>query len=36
MPSALELDLRKALVNGEFTLNYQPIVNLKTGKVYGL
>ena len=30
---ALELDLRKALVNGEFTLNYQPIVNLKTGRV---
>ena len=30
---ALELDLRKALVNGEFTLNYQPIVNIKTGKI---
>lgn len=30
---ALELDLRKALVNGEFTLNYQPIVNLKSGKI---
>jgi diguanylate cyclase (GGDEF)-like protein len=30
---ALELDLRKALANGEFTLNYQPIVNIKTGKI---
>lgn len=30
---ALELDLRKALANGEFTLDYQPIVNLKAGKV---
>jgi sensor c-di-GMP phosphodiesterase-like protein len=30
---ALELDLRKAIANGEFTLNYQPIVNIKSGKV---
>lgn len=30
---ALELDIRKAVVNGEFTLNYQSIVNLKTGSV---
>jgi diguanylate cyclase (GGDEF)-like protein len=30
---ALELDIRKALVNNEFTLNYQPIINLKTGRV---
>lgn len=30
---ALELDLRNAIVNGEFTLNYQPIVNIKTGKI---
>ena len=30
---ALELDLRKAVANGEFTLNYQPIVNLKTEMV---
>jgi len=30
---ALELDLRKAVANGEFTLNYQPIVNLETGMV---
>ncbi len=30
---ALELDLRKALSNGEFALNYQPIVNLKTGEI---
>ena len=32
---ALELDLRKALVNDEFTINYQPIVNLKAGKIAG-
>ena len=30
---ALELDLRKALANGEFILNYQPLINLKTGKI---
>jgi diguanylate cyclase (GGDEF)-like protein len=30
---ALELDLRKALANGEFVLNYQPLINLKTGKI---
>ena len=30
---ALELDLRKALVNGEFELYYQPVVDVKTGQV---
>jgi diguanylate cyclase (GGDEF)-like protein len=30
---SLELDLRKAVANGEFTLNYQSVVNIKTGKV---
>ena len=30
---ALELDLRKAIANGEFELYYQPILYLETGKV---
>ncbi len=30
---AIELDLRKAIVNGEFELHFQPIVNVKTGKI---
>ena len=30
---ALEFDLRKALMNDEFTVNYQPIINLVTGRV---
>jgi diguanylate cyclase (GGDEF)-like protein len=30
---ALELDLRKAIVNGEFELYYQPIINVKTGQI---
>ena len=30
---ALELDLRKAIVNGEFELYYQPIVAVKTGRI---
>ncbi len=29
----LELDLRKAIVNHEFELNYQPIIDVKTNKV---
>ena len=30
---ALELDLRKALVNGEFELYYQPLVNLEKNEI---
>lgn len=30
---ALELDLRKAIKNGEFELYYQPITNVKTGQI---
>jgi diguanylate cyclase (GGDEF)-like protein len=32
---ALELDLRKALPAGEFEIHYQPLVDLKAGKVTG-
>jgi diguanylate cyclase (GGDEF)-like protein len=32
---ALELDLRRAIVQGEFELQYQPLVNIKTGSVTG-
>jgi EAL domain-containing protein (putative c-di-GMP-specific phosphodiesterase class I) len=31
----LELDLRKALINGEFELRYQTLVNLRTGAICG-
>jgi EAL domain-containing protein (putative c-di-GMP-specific phosphodiesterase class I) len=30
---ALELDLRKAIVNGEFELYYQPIIDVKTRQI---
>ncbi|MDP2410825.1 MAG: EAL domain-containing protein [Pseudolabrys sp.] len=30
---ALELDLRKAIVNGEFDLRYQPIIDVKSGQI---
>ena len=33
---SLELDLRKAVANGDFELYYQPIVDLKAGKVTGV
>ncbi len=32
---ALELDLRKAIIKGEFELHYQPMVNLETEKISG-
>jgi predicted signal transduction protein with EAL and GGDEF domain len=31
----LEVDLRKALINGEFELHYQPLVNLQNNEVSG-
>jgi diguanylate cyclase (GGDEF)-like protein len=33
--SRLQLDLRKALVNGEFELHYQPLVNLARDEICG-
>lgn len=30
---ALELDLRKAVVNGEFDVCYQPVIDVKTGQI---
>jgi diguanylate cyclase (GGDEF)-like protein len=33
---ALELDLRKAIANGEFEVYYQPIIDLQGGKATGL
>lgn len=35
MRGALELDLRNAFAAGEFDLNYQPLVNLKSNEVSG-
>jgi diguanylate cyclase (GGDEF)-like protein len=35
MRRALELDLRKALVNGEFELYYQPLVNVERQEISG-
>jgi diguanylate cyclase (GGDEF)-like protein len=32
---AIELDLRKAIVNREFSLDYQPILDVKSGKITG-
>jgi diguanylate cyclase (GGDEF)-like protein len=33
---ALELDLRKAIANGEFEVYYQPIIDLQSGRAAGL
>jgi diguanylate cyclase (GGDEF)-like protein len=33
---AMESDLRKALLNDEFVMHYQPLVNLKSGKISAL
>jgi predicted signal transduction protein with EAL and GGDEF domain len=33
---AMESDLRKALLNDEFVVHYQPLVNLKSGKISAL
>ena len=32
----LESDLRRALSRGEFTVHYQPIIDLATGKIHGM
>jgi diguanylate cyclase (GGDEF)-like protein len=32
---ALEIDLRRAIANDEFVLHYQPLVNLRTGRING-
>ena len=32
----LESDLRRAVASGEFVLHYQPLIDLKDGRVYGL
>jgi predicted signal transduction protein with EAL and GGDEF domain len=32
---ALEIDLRRAIANDEFMLHYQPLVNLRTGRING-
>jgi len=29
----LEIDLRRAVANGEFELHYQPLINIETGKI---
>jgi diguanylate cyclase (GGDEF)-like protein len=31
----LEMDMRQALINGEFELHYQPLVNLQNGEITG-